>query len=101
MDGLELLAIIRDLSIIFFMLTGVLVMVIITIAGLIIYRKISPTIDSAHSTLKSTEETAKLLSENFFKPIITGSLISFTTSKIVAFLLGRNRGKRGNENGEQ
>lgn len=101
MDGLELLAIIRDLSIIFFMLTGVLVMVIITIAGLIIYRKISPTIDSAHSTLKSTEETAKLLSANFLKPIITGSLISFTTSKIVAFLLGRNRGKRGNENGEQ
>ena len=100
MDGLELLAVIRDLSIIFFMLTGVLVMMVITVASLIIYRKISPAIDSAHSTLKSTEETAKLMSENFFKPIITGSLISFTASKIVAFLLGRNRGKRGNENGE-
>ena len=86
------LDVIKDFSIIMFMLTGIFVMIVFTAFGIKMYRKISKTVNSIQSTLKSTEETAKFMTDNLLKPVIGGSIASFATHKIFKFFFGRGSG---------
>ena len=75
---MDVLEVIRDLSIILFMMIGIFVMILFIVFGVIIYRKLSEAVNSVRSTLKSTEETAKVgdLIHNLKKQNITIILIS-------------------------
>ena len=94
MDGLVLLEVIRDLSVILFMTIGIFVMILFTVFGVIIYRKFSESVDSVRSTLKSTEETAKVVTNSFLKPVVGGSMISFVASKIFKNFSNRAQDKK-------
>ncbi|MDA0987991.1 MAG: hypothetical protein O2783_02400 [Chloroflexi bacterium] len=102
MSGAELVAVIRDLTIVLFAMVGVLAMLIATVVGLSLYRKVAPTLDSAKATLKNAQEVTSQLSEKVVKPLISASTKTFTAGRVVAFLLGlsRGRGKGGKKDGE-
>ena len=91
---MDVLEVIRDLSIILFMMIGIFVMILFTVFGVIIYRKLSEAVNSVRSTLKSTEETAKVVTNSFLKPFVGGSVISFVASKIFKNLFSRAQDKK-------
>jgi len=93
MDGLVLLSVIKDLSIILFMVIGIFVMTLFTIFGLIMYRKLSTSMDSVQSTLKSTEETARLVTNNWINPVVNGSILSFVVNRIFRNVFNRSQDK--------
>ena len=93
MDGLVLLSVIKDLSIILFMVIGIFVMTLFTIFGLIMYRKLSESMDSVQSTLKSTEETARLVTNNWINPVVNGSILSFVVNRIFRNVFNRSQDK--------
>lgn len=102
MSGAELVAVIRDLTIVLFAMVGVLAMLTLTVVGLSLYRKVAPTLDSAKATLKNTQEVTSQLSEKVVKPLIGASTQTFTAGRVVAFILGlsRGRGKGGKNDGK-
>ena len=67
---MDVLEVIRDLSIILFMMIGIFVMILFTVFGVIIYRKLSEAVNSVRSTLKSTEERAKVVTNSFLKQFV-------------------------------
>ena len=85
---MEVVAVIRDLTIILFAMVGLLVMLVATVLGLLLYRKVSRTLDSAKSTIKHAQEA------------IGASTRTFTVGRVVAFILGLSRGKGGKNNGK-
>ncbi|MCL0032143.1 hypothetical protein M1N14_01710 [Dehalococcoidia bacterium] len=93
MDGLVLLSVIKDLSIILFMVIGIFVMTLFTIFSLIMYRKLSESMDSVQSTLKSTEETARLVTNNWINPVVNGSILSFVVNRIFKKVFNRSQDK--------
>ena len=100
MDAEALVAVIRDLTIILFAMVGVLVMLIATVLGLLVYRKVAPTLDSAKATMKHAQEATAQLSEKVVKPLIGTSTLAYTTGRVVAFILGLSRGKGGRNDGK-
>ena len=100
MDAEELVAVVRDLTIIVFAMIGVLVMLVATVIGLLLYKKISPALDSAKATLKNTQEVTAHLSEKVVKPLMGTSSMTFNAGRVVAFILGLSRGKGGRKNGK-
>ena len=100
MSAEDLVAVIRDLTIILFAMVSILAMVIVTVLGLLLYRKVAPTLDSAKATIKHTQEATSQLSEKLIKPLIGASTHTFTVGRVVAFILGLSRGKGGNKNGK-
>ncbi|MFH1559861.1 MAG: hypothetical protein ABID84_00380 [Chloroflexota bacterium] len=98
--GAHEVAVIRDLTIILFAMVGVLAMVIATVLGLLVYRKVAPTLDSAKATMKQAQEAISQLSEKVIKPLIGASTLSYTAGRVVAFILGLSRGKGGKKNGK-
>ena len=100
MDAAELVALIRDLTIIFFAMVGVLAMLIVAILGLLLYHKVAPTLDSAKTIMKHTQEVTSHLSEKVVKPLIGASTMTYSAGRVVAFILGLSRGKEGRKNGE-
>ena len=100
MGAEELVEVVRDLTIILFTMVGVLAMLIATILGLLLYRKVAPTLDSAKATIKNTQEATSHISEKVVKPLIGTSTLAYTAGRVVAFILGLSRGKGGRENGK-
>jgi len=100
MSAADLVAVIRDMAIIFFAMAGVLAMLIATVLGLLLYRKVAPTLDSAKATIKYAQEATSQLSEKVVKPLVSTSTRTFTVGRVVAFILGLSRGKGGNKNGK-
>ena len=95
MDAEALVAVVRDLTIILFAMVGVLAMLIAMFLGLLLYRKVAPTLDSAKATMKNTQEATAQLSEKVVKPLIGSSTLALTAGRVVAFILGLSRGTRG------
>ena len=100
MDAEELVAVVRDMTIILFSMVGVLAMLIAIVLGVLLYRKVAPTLDSAKATMKNTQEVTSQLSENVVKPLIGASTQAFTTGRVMAFILGLSRRKGGKSNGK-
>ena len=100
MEAEELVAVIRDMTIILFTMVGVLTMLLATVLGVLLYRKIAPTLDSAKTTIKNTQDVTAQLSEKVVKPLIGSSTLAYTSGRVVAFILGLSRGKGGKNNGE-
>ena len=100
MDAEELVAVVRDLTIILFAMIGVLAMLVATVVGLLLYRKVAPTLDSAKATMKNTQEATAQLSEKVVKPLIGASTLALNAGRVVAFILGLSRGKGGRNNGK-
>ena len=99
MEATEFIGIIRDLAIIIVAVVGLLVLMAVTIMAFLIYRKISPLLDSTKATMKQTQEATSLLSDKFVKPLIGASAFAFTTGRVVGFILGVSKGKGGSRNG--
>ena len=99
MGAEDLVAVIRDLSIIVFTTIGVVTMLVTTTIGLLLYRKMAPTIDSARATMKSTQEATSQLSDKVVKPLISASTMAYSAGRVVAFILGLSRNKGGKSNG--
>jgi len=100
MDAEELVALIRDLTIILFAMVGVLALLTTAVLGLLLYRKMAPALDSAKATMKNTQEVTSQLSEKVVKPLIGASTMTYSAGRVVAFILGLSRGKGGRKNGE-
>lgn len=100
MSAEDLVAVIRDLTIILFAMVGVLAMLTATVLGLMLYRKVAPTLDSAKATIKYAQDATSQLSEKVVKPLIGASTRTFTVGRVVAFILGLSRGKGGNKHGK-
>lgn len=96
----DLVAVIRDLTVIVFATVGVLTMLIATTIGLLFYRKVAPTIDSAKATMKNTQEATSQLSDKIVRPLINASAMSYSAGRVVAFILGLSRHKGGNSDGK-
>ena len=99
MEASEFIGIIRDLAIIVVAVVGLLVLTAITIMAYLIYRKVSPLLDSTKTTMQQTQEATSLLSEKFVKPLIGASAFAFTTGRVVGFILGVSKGRGGSKNG--
>ena len=97
---MDVVAVIRDLSIILFIGVGTSVLLLTTVLGLLLYRKVAPILDSAKATIKYTQEATSQLSEKVVKPLIGASTRTFTVGRVVAFILGLSLGKGGNKNGK-
>ena len=100
MSAGDLVAVIRDLTIILFAVVCVLTMLTATVMGLLLYRKVAPTLDSAKATIKHAQEATSQLSDKVVKPLVSTSTRTFTVGRVVAFILGLSRGKGGNKNGK-
>ena len=79
MDAAELIAVIRDLTIILFAGVGVLVLLLLTVWGLRAYRKVKHIQDSARATVKQAQEAS----------------LPYNAGRIVAFIMGLSKGKGG------
>ena len=99
METSEFIGVIRDLAIILVATVGLMVLMAITMMGFMLYRKVSPLLDSTKATIKQTQEATSLLSDNFIKPLIGASAFAFTTGRVVGFILGVSKGKGGSRNG--
>ena len=100
MSAGDLVAVIRDLTIILFAVVCMLTMLTATVMGLLLYRKVAPTLDSAKATIKHAQEATSQLSDKVVKPLVSTSTRTFTVGRVVAFILGLSRGKGGNKNGK-
>ena len=100
MSATEIIQVVRDLTIIFFAMAGVLVMLIASVILLLLYRKVSPTLDSAKATAKRTEEATIELSEKFIKPMVNASTLAYTTGRVLGFIAGLSQGKGDRKNGK-
>ncbi|MBI2855884.1 MAG: hypothetical protein HYX93_03455 [Chloroflexi bacterium] len=99
MDAEELVALIRDLTLILFAGFATLVLFLATLLGMLLYRKIAPILDSARNTAKQAEELSSQLGEKVVKPLVSGSAFAYAAGRVVAFMLGLSRGKGGRKNG--
>ena len=79
MDAAELIALIRDLTIILFAGVGTLLLLLVTVLGLRAYRKVKRIQDSARATLKEAQEAS----------------LPYSAGRIVAFIMGLSKGKGG------
>jgi|GEM_PF-1261251 hypothetical protein len=99
MEEAELVALLRDLSLIMFSGVAVLSIIILTVLGILLYRKLSPVLDASKATAKKAEELSSKLGEILDKPLSGVSNLAYTTSRVLSFILGITRGKGGNGNG--
>ena len=100
MDAEGLVALIRDLTIILFAMIGVLVLVLGTLLGWLLYRKVVPILDSTKAVTKQAQEASSLISEKVVKPMVAASTFSYSAGRIVGFILGLSRGKGGRKDGK-
>ena len=63
MEADQLLAVIRDMLLILLAITGVIVSVTISIVALLLYRKVSPIITAAKTTVDQAQETSSIISD--------------------------------------
>ena len=96
----EMVELFRDLAIILFSMFGILAMLTAAILGLLLYRKVAPTLDSAKWTAKRTREATSQLSKKVVKPLLGASTFAYSAGRIVAFIIGLSQGKGERKNGK-
>ena len=100
MDAITLIELTRDISIIIFSCVSILSLTILTVLGIVLYRKLAPMIESAHKAAQNTETFSSQLGDKIIKPMMRASTIAYTAGRMVAFVLGINKGKGGPDNGQ-
>ena len=96
MEETELVALLRDLSLIMFSGVAVLSIIILTLLGILLYRKLSPVLDSSKIAARNAEELSSKLGEKLEKPLSGVTHFAYTASRVLSFVLGITRGKGGN-----
>ncbi len=91
----ETISIIRDIVIILF--TGVLFLFTLALAlfGFLMYRKVSPLIDTAKKAAKNAEDISTNISQKLVKPMVSRSIFALGAGQILSFILGISRKKGG------
>ncbi len=95
MEASELVAFLRDLSLIMFSGIAVFSLVIVTVLIILLYRKLSPVLDSSRITAKNAEELSSKLGEKLEKPLNGISSFAYTSGRLLSFILGISKGKGG------
>ena len=71
------------------------ILLVILIFVFSIYRKVSQALNSAGRILDNTEEIVNTVSENIVRPASSGSGVAFGLGKVIAFLRGSRKQKKG------
>ena len=100
MDAIGLIELIRDISIIIFACAAILSLTILTVIGIALYRKLSPMLESAQKTAENTQAFSSQLGDKIINPILRASTVAYSAGRIVAFVLGINKGRGGPTNGQ-
>ena len=100
MDAEQLLALIRDIWLILFAIVGVLVFATITVVVLLLYRKLSPIITAAKTTIDQAQEASSIISEKIVKPMVASSTLAHSAGQVAGFIIGLYKGKGGQNNGK-
>jgi hypothetical protein len=100
MSATEVIQVVRDLTIIFFAMAGMLLMLVAGVVLLVLYRKVSPTLDSARDTARRTQEATTEISEKFIKPMVNASTLAYTSGRVLGFIAGITQGKGDRKNGK-
>ncbi len=97
----ETLAIIRDVSIIVFVGAVSLITLAAAFGLFLLYRKVSPVIDSVKKTAKNAEDISTSISQKLVKPSVARSAFAFGAGKLLSFITGvsRRKGGGGKKNG--
>ncbi len=95
MDAPELVAFLRDLSLIMFAWVAVLSLLTVTVLVILLYRKLSPVLDSSRIAAKNAEELSSKLGEKLDRPLNGISSLLSTSSRLLSFIFGISRGKGG------
>ena len=97
MSTSEVIAVVKDIVFISFLLVGLLV-------AFVLYRKVSATVRAARQPTTHAAEIVSALSKSFVKPAVGGSGATFGPGKLMALarrgLRRRNRGKGAGANGQ-
>lgn len=100
MEADQLLAVIRDMLLILLAITGVLVSVTISVVTLLLYRKVSPIITAAKTTVDQAQETSSIISEKIVRPMVASSTLAHSAGQVVSFIIGLSKGKGEQNNGK-
>lgn len=100
MDAIGLIELIRDISIIIYACAAILSLTILTVIGIALYRKLAPMLESAQKAAENTEAFSSQLGDKIINPILRASTVAYSAGRIVAFVLGINKGRGGPTNGQ-
>ena len=91
----DIIAITRDIAFL-------LLFLVVSMAVLLMYRKVSSILDSAKRTIKNTEDVLSTVSSKVVRPATVGSGAAFGVGKLLAFLMGfsKRKGKGGKDDGQ-
>ena len=90
MDAAEIIAMIRDIALL-------VMIVVVTLAVIIIYVKVSKILNTAKRTLESIEGIISTVSEKLVAPAAAGSGLAFGVGKLAAFLFGSRKSERDDD----
>ena len=78
-------------------------LVLLIVAALVLFLKVSAVLDSAKRSLKNVEDVVSTVSDKVVRPAAAGSRVASGAGKAAAFLLGlaRRRRKGDSSDGEQ
>lgn len=94
------LAQLRDLFIVIYAAFGIVAMVVIVTLAVILFRKVTPIIDSARGTLNEIRGTSSFMSNTVVKPIVKVAGFAVGARKAIKVML-RLSGRKGGKPGEQ
>ena len=96
MDATELIALLRDLAVIAFILTAMMVLLLLLVLSFVLYRKLAPLLNSARTTTRNAEEITTTVSQKLLKP-----LVSYGLGQVLSFILGYSNRKRRKRDGKE
>ena len=91
----ETISIIRDIVIILFVGVLFLFTLGLVLFSFLVYRKVSPLIDSAKRATKNAEDISTNISQKLVKPMVSRSIFALGAGQILSFILGISQKKRG------
>ena len=89
----------RDLSIIIAVGVGGVLLLILTVAALALYKKLSRTLSALQGTAENAQEGSRALLDNVIKPVAGNAAASYGAGRAASFLFGflRKRSSKRNE----
>ena len=87
----------RDLSIIIAVGVGGISLFILTVAALVLYKKLNRTLSALQGTAENAQEASRALLDNVIKPVTGNAAASHGAGRAAGFLFGfmRKRGSKG------
>ena len=66
----------------------------------LLYRKVSPNITAAKTTVDQAQETSSIISDKIVKPMVASSTLAHSAGQVAGFIMGLSKGKGGQNNGK-